>query len=189
MKTKSFLATLCLGLAGLTYIHGQGFKPPSEGKAVVYFARVTSYGFAISFEYFHGDKYIAIAKGKNYVRYECDPGKHLFWLSTENKEFLTADLLPGRTYIAVVNVAMGFAKARVSLTPITDADKDIFARVKELVKSEPPVVTSQEKIDEMNVRLKDFIAEKLKTYEEVWKKEKDFKHMSPEMAISEDALK
>ncbi len=188
MKTKLF-TTFCLALAGLTFSIAQGFKPPAEGKAVVYFVRVTSYGFAISFEYFHQDKYIAVAKGKSYLRYECDAGKQLFWASTENKEFITADLAPGGTYMVIVNVAMGFAKARVSLTPITDADKEIFPRAKELINAEPPVVTPQEKIDERNIKLKDFIAEKLKMYEDVWKKEKDFKHISSEMALSAEAMK
>jgi hypothetical protein len=190
MKTRLFLIVFCILLAGLSSTFAQGFQPPAEGKAVVYFVRVTSMGFAISFEYFHQDKYIGVAKGKNYIRYECDPGAQLFWVSTENKEFVTADLQAGGTYMVIVDVAMGLAKARVGLNPITDtSDKELFIRAKELINAETAVVTPQEKIDQMNVKLKDFIAEKLKTYEEKWKNEKEFKHISPDMVISGDGLK
>src|SRR5512137_2312618 len=99
MKTKRFLILAIALLAGFSTILAQGFKPPSPGKAVVYFCRYTKFGFAVSFEYFHNDKYFGIAKGQNVVRYECDPGQQLFWLSTENKEFVTADLKEGGSYI------------------------------------------------------------------------------------------
>jgi hypothetical protein len=188
MRTKLFFSALSFALIGSIVSSAQGFQPPGEGKVVVYFVRVTSMGFAVSFEYFHQDKYIGFAKGKNYVRYECDPGKQLFWLSSENKEFLTADLAAGGTYVVMVDVIMGAMKARVGLKPITASD-EVFERAKELVKKEAPTVTSQEKIDQMNVKLKDFIADKLKTYEEVWKKEKNFKHISSDMAIAAEALK
>jgi len=46
----------------------QGFVPPAEGNAVVYFTRVSSYGGAVSFEFFHNDEFIGIFKKKNYMR-------------------------------------------------------------------------------------------------------------------------
>ena len=188
MKRQKVFTTLSFLLISFAGAFGQGFQPPAEGKAVVYFTRVTAFGALVGFEYFHQDKYFAIAKGKNYVRYECDPGKHLFWVSTENKEFLTADLASGGTYVVIVNVAMGFGKARVSLSPINATDEN-FKRAKELVMKKPPVVTSQEKIDAMNIKLKDFIAEKLDMYETTWKKEKDFKNITADMAIPAESLK
>ena len=188
MKTKIFLLSSLLILAGLSTL-AQGFTPPAEGKAVIYFTRVSSYGGLVSFEYFHNDKYIGVFKGKNYMRYECDPGEQLLWASSENKEFLTADLKAGGTYIVLVDIAMGIGKARVALRPITSANGEDFLRAKTLIKSEPPAITSQQKIDEMNVKLKDFIAEKLNMYNTTWKKEKDFKHISGEMALSEEDMK
>jgi len=190
MKTRFSLIAFCILLAGLSPVFSQGFQPPSEGKAVVYFARVTSFGMLVSIEHFHQNKYIGIAKGKNYIRYECDPGQQLFWVSSENKEFITADLQAGGTYLVIVDVAMGFGKARVGLNPITDtSDADAFKRAKELLHKESAVVTPQEKIDQMNIKLKDFIAEKLKMYEDDWKKTKDFKHISADMMISAEGLK
>lgn len=175
-------------LCGIAFqLQAQGFQPPAEGKAVVYFVRVSAMGFAVNFEYFDDDKYIGAFKGKNYMRYECDPGTHLLWASSENKEFITADLKSGGTYVVIVDIAMGIGKARVGLNPITAAS-DVFARAKELVKAEPPQVTPQEKIDKMNIKLKDFIAEKLVKYETVWKAEHNFPVITPDMAIAEADL-
>ena len=188
MKNRLVLSVFCVFSCGLTSIFCQGFQQPAEGKAVVYFVRVTGLGFAVSFEYFHQDKYIGTFKGKGYLRYECNSGENLFWISSENKEFVTTDLKPGGTYVVIVDVIMGAMKARVGATPI-DESSEVFARAKELVNSKPPEVTPQEKIDKSNVKLKKFIEEKLEMYNTKWKTEKNFRHISAEMDIPEGFLK
>lgn len=184
MIKKLILSTFFL-LAGFMTLQAQGITAPSDGKAVVYFTRVTSYGAAVSFEYFHNDQFIGVFKGKNYMRYEVEPGEHLFWVSSEDKEFVTADLKAGGIYIIIVNIEMGAFKARVGLTPITANDSKLFGRAKALIKKKAPKETSDEVIQKTTRKLeqKNFIPEKLKMYEEVWKKEKDFSHISPDMAI------
>ncbi len=170
-------------------MHAQGFQPPAKGKAVVYFTRVSSFGLGASFEFFHNDKYIGVFKGKNYMRYECDPGKQIFWASSENKEFITAELQEGCTYIVIVDVIMGAFLAHVGLTPIGANNTDVFERAKKLINSKPPVKIPEAQIVKMNKKLQGFIAEKLQTYEEKWKNERNFKRISPEMAIPADELK
>jgi hypothetical protein len=182
MKTKIILTVLISIFFGLNIAFGQGFKTPSPGKAVVYFVPEKKKGTA-PFEYFHNDKYVGVFKKKNYMRYECNPGQNLFWISTENKEFITADLQEGGTYIVVVCTEMGWGRPRVSAYPLTSNSKEEFERVKKLIKSKAPVVTPESKIQEMNVKLEDFIKEKLAMYEKEWKKTKDFSHIKPEMAI------
>ena len=167
---------------------GPGFTPPSPGKAVVYFTRVTKYGFAISYEYFHEDKYIGIFKGKNYLRYECDPGKNLFWASSENKEFVSADLAAGGTYVIVVDVVRGAWKARVGLSPIDSKDAR-FIRAKELVQEQNPVITPDSVVVTRNIKLAAFIKDKLARYENEWKKTKNYKHITADMAIPAEAMK
>jgi len=189
MNTKVFYIIAFILLVSSSTIFAQGFTAPSHGKAVVYFVRVSGYGGAVSFEYFHQDKYIGIFKGKNYLRYECDPGKNLFWASSENKEFVTADLIEGGSYIVIVDIIMGAWKARVGLRPITVNDSEVFERAKELILKKAPIVTTSDKIEKMNEKLRPFIAEKLKMYNEVWKNEKGFKHISSEMAIPANAMK
>ncbi len=189
MKTRLYLL-LCLSLlTGFSTIFAQGFTPPSEGKAVVYFTRVTMYGAGVSFEFFDNDQFIGIFKGKNYMRYECDPGEQLFWASSENKEFITAEFEAGKTYIVMVNVIMGAWKAHVGLSPVAENDSDDFKRAKELIQSKAPVVTPEKKINSTNEKLKDFIPERLEQYENEWKDTKNFKHISADMAISEEAMK
>jgi len=166
----------------------QGFKEPSAGKAVVYFVKVTNYGGSTSFEYFHNDKYIGIFKKKNYLRYECDPGEQLFWASSENKEFLAANLKEGGTYIVITDVIMGFWKAHVGLTPIDENDKETFDRAKDLINSKPPIVMDESKIEKMNTKLKKFIKKELEFYEEESKFKHNFKHISADMAIPVEML-
>ena len=188
MKTKISFILLIVLMTGFSSIFSQGFQPPAPGKAVVYFARVTKYGGAVSFEFFHQDKYIGVFKGKNYLRYECNPGQQLLWASSENKEFLTCDLKAGGSYVVIVDMEMGFAKAHVGFNPIT-ADDERFIRAKELIDEQPPVVTPQKKIDEMNTKLAKFIPEQLQKYNDIWKNEKNFKHISADMAIPPEKMK
>jgi hypothetical protein len=189
MKSKLFFALLVVAVTGFSSLFAQGFQPPSEGKAVVYIVRVSSYGGATSFEYFHQDKYIGIFKGVNYLRYECDPGAHLFWASSENKEFITADLEAGKTYVILVDIIMGMWKAQVGLRPVTVNDAELFERVKKVVTSRKETITPQEKIDAMNEKLKDFIPEQLNKYETQWKGNHNYKHISAEMFIPEESMK
>jgi hypothetical protein len=169
-------------------ISAQGFQPPSEGKAVVYFTRVTLYGKPVEFEFFHQDKYIGAFKGDQYMRYECDPGTHLFWASSENKEFLTAELEADKIYIVMVDVIMGAMKARVGLTPVTVDKVEDLHKVKLLVNKKTPTVTPVEKIEKMNKKLEKFIADKLNNYETKLKNEHSFNHVSIEMAIPIESL-
>ncbi len=184
MKASIFALVCCLHqIISL----GQGFEAPSEGKAVIYFTRVTGLGFAIGFEFFHDKRYIGDFAGRNYMRYECDPGEHLFWASSENKEFLTAEVKAGETYVVLVDVLMGIGIARVGLTPIDSHHKD-FERAKKLIEKKSPVVNTADEVESKNARLAEFIEKKLKQYNEDWKNTKDFKHLSPEMAIPVTAL-
>lgn len=185
---KLFFMTILLALTGVYTVSAQGFQPPAEGKAVVYFARVTVYGKPTAFEFFHQDKYIGAFKGSQYMRYECDPGEQLFWASSENKEFITADVEAGKIYIVMVDVIMGVMKAHVGLTPISANNSEEFERAKSLINKKPPTITPEEKIAKMNKKLAKFITAKLEMYESTWKNEKNFKHLSADMAIPDDQL-
>lgn len=168
----------------------QGFTPPADSNAVVYFVRVSNFGFAVSFEYFDNDKFIGIFKGKNYMRYECPAGERLLWASSEDKEFLKCNLKAGETYIVLVNIEMGAWKARIGLEPIT-ADHKVFERAKELVLAQKPVETPADKIQSTQKKLEErgFIENILKRYETEWKNAKNTKVISEDMFIPKDKLK
>ncbi|MGE0089607.1 MAG: hypothetical protein AB7S50_09075 [Bacteroidales bacterium] len=187
MKKLLFIIAL-IAVAGTTMVSAQGFQPPSEGKAVVYFTRVTLYGKPVEFEFFHQDKYIGAFKGDQYMRYECDPGTHLFWASSENKEFLTAELEADKIYVVMVDVIMGAMKARVGLTPVTIDKVEDLHKVKMLVNEKAPTVTPSEKIDKMNKKLEKFITDKLNMYETKWKTEHTYNNITPDMSIPLESL-
>jgi hypothetical protein len=189
MKSKILLIAIAIAFAfNVRSASSQGFQPPAEGKAVVYIVRLTSYGFAISFEYFHNDKYIGAFKGKNYMRYECDPGKQLIWISSENKEFIECDLKAGGSYIILVNLYPGVMKARMESTPINVSDER-FKEIKDFIVAEAPVVTPQEKIDAANKKLAKFIGEQLSRYNAEIKGIKEVDQLTADMAIPEESMK
>jgi hypothetical protein len=183
---KKIALVFLMSVLSTTTLFSQGFQPPVDGKAVVYFVPQKAAG---PYQYFHNDKYIGEFKGKNYFRYECDPGKQLLWASSENKEFIEADLKAGGIYVVMVENDMGAFVARVSLEPITAINSEEFLKIKAMVMKKAPVVTPQAKIDELNIRLKDFIAEKLNMYNTEWKQKYPYSKITPDMAIPLESLK
>lgn len=94
---------------------------PDQGKALVVFARPSTLGFAIQSSVFEvvdsKSSLIGIVAAKTKVAHQIDPGKHLFMVIGESADFMTADLLPNKTYYAYVTPRMGMWKARFSLEP------------------------------------------------------------------------
>jgi hypothetical protein len=189
MKTLKVLSIILIGAFTMgSSLSAQGFQPPEEGKAVIYFVHIKKVG---KIEYFHQDKYIGrVFDKKTYIRYECDPGENLFWASAENKEFVTANLLDGGTYIVLGQSIMGAWSARVRLTPITESS-ELFIKAQTLINDKPPVVVPESEIEQMNIKLNDreFIKNVFEHYENEWKGSIDFPHISADMAIPPEKLK
>lgn len=186
---KSVLIVVLFVVFGVNSMFSQGFVSPKEGNAVVYFVRVTNWGKATSFEYFHNEEFISVFKGKNYMRYECLAGKHLFWASSEDKEFLDCDLESGKTYMVLVNVEMGAWKARIGLEPLT-VDNEDFERAKELVYKKKAIITSEAKIQKTKKKLdkKGFVENIMNRYEEEWKDAENTQKINKDMFIPLDKL-
>ncbi len=177
-------------LLGSSDCFSQGFTPPSEGKAKIYFARVSGGAFLVTFDLFHKDKFIGKIKSSSYVAYECDPGEDiLFWASGESKAFCTANLKAGEIYIIIVDVKMGMMSAGVGLTPI-DSKSKLLKRAKKLINKLKPQVTSEEVIETTQKRLEDrgFISDKLNHYETKIKNTPHCKHLLSEMFIPKELL-
>ncbi len=185
---KSFLLIL-IALCLSPTVRSQGFTPPADSNAVVYFVRVSNYGKGVSFEYFHNQKFIGIFKGKNYLRYECPAGENLLWASSEDKEFLNCNFKAGETYMVLINIEMGAWKARVGLEPLTIENED-FERAKEVVNGRKPVVTPESKIQSTQKKLDDrgFIENIMERYENEWKNSKHTKIISEDMFILKELL-
>jgi hypothetical protein len=96
---------------------------PQEGKSLVVFLRPSSMAFAIQsvvFEMVDNKPSLVgiVASGKK-VAYQVNPGKHLFMVTSESGDFLSADLEKDKTYYTLVTPRMGAWRARFSLKPIT----------------------------------------------------------------------
>jgi len=102
---KLVLITFLIIMGYTSQVSAQGFTPPSTGKAVVYFARISAYGFAVAFDFYLNDKFIGAFKGENYMRYEFEPGEQLIWGAGENIEFLPSNLKEGdRIILKLLNI-------------------------------------------------------------------------------------
>ncbi|MEO9802994.1 MAG: hypothetical protein ABJF04_07090 [Reichenbachiella sp.] len=188
---KLRLIIFSLAVLGFTTpVFSQGFTPPAESNAVVYFVRVSNFGGAVSFEYFHDRKFIGVFKGKNYMRYECPAGENLLWASSEDKEFIRGNFKAGETYLVLVNVQMGAFKARIDLEPLT-VDNEDFERAKALILKKVPVVTPEGKIQSTEKKLaeKGFVDRIMTRYEEEWKDGEMTSTITEDMSIPQDQLK
>lgn len=90
-------------------------KNPEKGKAVVYFVRTNGSGYLINFRHFDYDKFIGKFAGQGYIRYECEPGEHAFWVGASNSSYITANLEEGKIYVIETIPVMGMAYARVKI--------------------------------------------------------------------------
>lgn len=88
---------------------------PAEGKSVVYFVRTNSNGSLINFRHFDYDKFIGKFAGAGYIRYECNPGEHAFWVGASNSSYVTANLEAGKIYVIETIPVSGMAYARVKI--------------------------------------------------------------------------
>lgn len=166
-------------------LFGQGLKPPGEGKAVVYFVRTSSLAFAVNFSFFHERRYIGEFGGRNYLRYECSSGTHLFWASAENRDFLNAELRAGGIYVVLVDVDLGDSMAQVVLKPVAANSRD-FERIKKLVDRKRPIVVRAEELKTKNVDFAKFMEENVSAGSK--RAPEELRRLSADMAIPDRCL-
>ena len=123
---------LLLGLSA-SYVCAQQYDKPNDGKSLVYFVRCSATGALINFKYFDGERYLGKVNGTNYFTYQCDPGNHIFWVASENRDFLTADLKPNATYIVEIRPVMGAFKAAVQVHPVSPEDVKTLKKVNKII--------------------------------------------------------
>lgn len=140
---KKVVSFLCFMVFALTASFSQNIPPAPEDKAVVYFLRPYSLGFAINFSYFDGDQLVGRFKGNKYTRYECEPGTHLFWARSENRDFIEADVEAGKIYFIEAKPRMGGLKAAVFITPVDPKTHDMKRIVKLMNKRGPETFTAE----------------------------------------------
>lgn len=135
MKKLLFAAIIILSAS--TFSAAQDIAPAPADKAVVYFVRTSSLGFAINFSYFDSAQLIGRFNGPKYIRYECAPGPHLFWARSENRDFVNADLEAGKIYFLEAVPQMGAMKAAVRLEPVDPANEKKMEKIMKLISKKP----------------------------------------------------
>ena len=140
MKKLVLILTLILPFC----LQSQIIEPAPADKAVVYFVRASGLGALVNFTYFDSTKVIGKFNGPKYMRYECEPGQHLFWVRAENKDFMQADLEAGYIYLVEVVPQMGAIKASVRFEPVNSPEYKLKKIRKLLAKKEPEQFSEQE---------------------------------------------
>jgi len=164
MKTKNLLLIVaCLLLSNVST--AQDFQEPTEGKAVIYFLRTSNLGAAINFKYFIDEEYLGKFSGKNYARYEVEPGEHLVWTKSENLDFMKADLKANAIYLIHVKPKMGGFKAAVRLEVPDLSDAKLRDRIKKMLSKKKPVTFNMKKAEKEIAKIKEYLEkyEKRKT--------------------------
>lgn len=164
----------------------QGLESPAEGKAVVYIVRPAKLGGLVNFRFFHNDKYIGKFNAVKYMRYECDPGEHLFWAKSENRDFMTAELEAGKIYLVEAIPQMGGLKAGVKLAPVdlnASPKEKTLEKIDKLIGKKGPETFTEEELSEMNANLTTYIQDSLDRYEKSKEKGK-YSHLAPAMVYS-----
>jgi hypothetical protein len=145
-----------------SHLFAQGFVPPAKGKSVVYLVRPTSFQKDISTLVFDGDNFIADFQGTQYFRYECAPGKHTFWVSAENIDFVVADLKEDASYVVYIEALAGTMMPRVKVSPMPVTHRK-FHTAKWLIVNKPSITEDAAVIRAENERMAAFIARTLAT--------------------------
>ncbi|MBW2190070.1 MAG: hypothetical protein DRH23_09435 [Deltaproteobacteria bacterium] len=94
------------------------FVAPKD-KALVVFVRPGKLGKAVYFYVLDESKeLVTLFKGNEHVAITAPPGKHTFYVVSENAGAVQAELGAGRTYIIYTQPKMGWGKARVIVEPV-----------------------------------------------------------------------
>ncbi|AXG68902.1 hypothetical protein KORDIASMS9_01120 [Kordia sp. SMS9] len=149
-KLHTFFALLlCLGFSSILTAQEEKITPPAQGKAVIYLVRTSSAGSIINFKYFDGETYLGKFNGRKVFRYECDPGKHIFWARSENVDYVEAELKADAIYLLEVKASFGFVKAAVKFNTVDYSDKRQMKRIFRIFKKKELIdLNTHELVDE-----------------------------------------
>ncbi len=181
------VACLLLVLFQSVFLLAQNNETSVEEKSIVYFTRASGLGALINFTYFDGEKVIGKFNGPKYIRYECSPGKHLFWARSENKSFVHAELKAGEIYIIDVVPRMGGIKASVKLVPVDRANYKL-KRIQKLLSKRASETFDENQLVELQTEMSDVITRGMERYNKLIEKGKAIPMLEPEMVVNEEDL-
>lgn len=169
------------------FLSAQEFNVVPEGKAVVYFVRASALGGLINFTFFDGEKVIGRFNGGKYMRYECDPGEHLFWARSENRSFVEANISTGNIYVIDVVPRMGGIKAAVRLFPV-DKAKYKLKSIQKLVSKRAPESFTEVELNEIANEKEGVLERGMEKYQKLKADGEKIPQLVPEMTIDPQDL-
>ncbi|MCR9249437.1 MAG: DUF2846 domain-containing protein [bacterium] len=180
---KLTIQLLAISLLLSVNLFAQDLPSAPDDKAVVYFARPSSLGLAIKFTYYDSATLIGKFNAPKYFRYECEPGKHLFWARAENRSFVEADLQAGKIYLIEAVPKMGAVKAGVVLVPIDPSNTKRVSKIMKLInKRETEVFTDEDIARFTSNNPENSIQNGLDRYQQLKGKNKDISQLNSNMS-------
>ncbi|WP_205744997.1 hypothetical protein [Echinicola pacifica] len=171
----AFIFFWCYSLA-----YAQDFEQPSEKKSLVYFYQSNGTGALAKFSYYDGKSYLGRFGGKKCLILECEPGEHVFWVAAENRSFIEANLLPGKTYIIQVISTVGIFSSAVKLFPIEPSKEKFLRGMKRYMTKNPPIYLNRSDLSLEEAKLDYFIENGIDKYTRDKENEKPFRQLLPE---------
>lgn len=182
MKTVNKILLIFVFFLGFTSafsqkVTTQAIDKPSEGKSLVYILR-TGAGPLLNFRIYDKDKFLGALSGFKYLVYECEPGEHVFWAASENRDYVEANLEANSVYVLNAEGQMGAFIASVSLLPLNPevfADKRTFFQVVKGAKKQEYVPNNEDKSENIKTGLakyndlKTSNSKKIKVLDANWK--------------------
>ncbi len=164
---KSFFV-LILFFIIISNIAAQQIEPAPGDKAAVYFVRISSYSSAANFLYFDNSSFIGKFNGTKYMRYECEPGKHLFWANSENNSYLEAQLEAGKVYFIEAVPLTGVLRAGVKLIPLNPESiefEDKLISIRSLMDKQAPLTFKIIELEAKSEKYEEVVKIGIKKYE------------------------
>lgn len=155
----------------------QEIVKPSEGKSLVYFLR-TGAGPLLNFRIYDNDKFLGALSGFKYLVYECEPGQHVFWAASENRDYIEANLEPNAVYVLNAEGQMGAFIASVGFLPLNPnefRDRRTFYQVVKGAKKQDYAINDVDKSENIQKGLQKYEdlkagnSKKIKVLEAGWK--------------------
>jgi len=177
---KQFLAAVICTLSFIISF-SQISPPSSDNLSVVYFVRMQPDAQWTNFDLYDSTQYIGKVGDRTYLRYECAPGKHLLWISTENNDFVKADLLSGKIYFIEIVPVLGMNKWRADMIPMHGDNEYQNQRISAFIRSKPPEEFNEAELLQEQKRQKKKINKALLRYKEDLYKGKLFSELKGDM--------
>lgn len=120
-----------------------GIAPAPLDKSVVYFVRTQNSGSIEHTTHFDSTKVIGTLRWERYLRYECEPGRHLFWVKSGNRSFIRANLEAGKIYLVDVVLLSG---DMVTCVPVNSSEYN-FQPIQKTIGRRPPEKFSRSELN------------------------------------------